>query len=581
MGSRLLFSDASLSVVPGAKIGLVGRNGAGKSTLLSILAGATEPEAGAVTLGDAVSVGWLPQEPEFDPEKSILDNVVPPARSADDWNAPDRARQMLGHLGLHDVDRTPEGMSGGELKRAALARTLLQEPDVLLLDEPTNHLDLEAVEWLEDYLSRRKAALVMVTHDRYFLDRVCNRIVEIDREQLFAYEGNYNYYLRRRAERMEALTADLARVRNLLRTEAEWMRRQPQARGGKAKYRIDRFHELEQKSKVDLRERDVDLGVKSVYIGSKIFEARDLSKAFGAKKLLADWSYTFARGEKVGIVGGNGVGKTTFLRILMGELEPDSGSIEVGTTVKWGYYSQQGMTDFDPSKKVIDAVREVAEEVRIDDKTRLSASAFLSRFLFSPADQQKYIATLSGGERRRLYLATVLMKSPNFLVLDEPTNDLDIMTLSILEDYLAEFAGCVIVVSHDRYFLDRIADHLFVFEGDGKVRDFPGDYSAYRAAKKEEERELERLEQLAKPAMERVRTERKPRLSFKERKELEELTVDLEKLEAERKELEKALSEGTLRGEELQEASVRIGVLVDEIDEKELRALELMEKSES
>lgn len=581
MGSRLLFSDASLSVVPGAKIGLVGRNGAGKSTLLSILAGATEPEAGAVTLGDAVSVGWLPQEPEFDPEKSILDNVVPPARSADDWNAPDRARQMLGHLGLHDVDRTPEGMSGGELKRAALARTLLQEPDVLLLDEPTNHLDLEAVEWLEDYLSRRKAALVMVTHDRYFLDRVCNRIVEIDREQLYAYEGNYNYYLRRRAERMEALTADLARVRNLLRTEAEWMRRQPQARGGKAKYRIDRFHELEQKSKVDLRERDVELGVKSVYIGSKIFEAKDLSKAFGTKKLLADWSYTFARGEKVGIVGGNGVGKTTFLRILMGELEPDSGSIEVGTTVKWGYYSQQGMTDFDPSKRVIDAVREVAEEVRIDDKTRLSASAFLSRFLFSPADQQKYIATLSGGERRRLYLATVLMKSPNFLVLDEPTNDLDIMTLSILEDYLAEFAGCVIVVSHDRYFLDRIADHLFVFEGDGKVRDFPGDYSAYRAAKKEEERELERLEQLAKPAMERVRTERKPRLSFKERKELEELTVDLEKLEAERKELEKALSEGTLRGEELQEASVRIGVLVDEIDKKELRALELMEKSES
>lgn len=581
MGSRLLFSDASLSVVPGAKIGLVGRNGAGKSTLLSILAGATEPEAGAVTLGDAVSVGWLPQEPEFDPEKSILDNVVPPARSADDWNAPDRARQMLGHLGLHDVDRTPEGMSGGELKRAALARTLLQEPDVLLLDEPTNHLDLEAVEWLEDYLSRRKAALVMVTHDRYFLDRVCNRIVEIDREQLYAYEGNYNYYLRRRAERMEALTADLARVRNLLRTEAEWMRRQPQARGGKAKYRIDRFHELEQKSKVDLRERDVELGVKSVYIGSKIFEAKDLSKAFGTKKLLADWSYTFARGEKVGIVGGNGVGKTTFLRILMGELEPDSGSIEVGTTVKWGYYSQQGMTDFDPSKRVIDAVREVAEEVRIDDKSRLSASAFLSRFLFSPADQQKYIFTLSGGERRRLYLATVLMKSPNFLVLDEPTNDLDIMTLSILEDYLAEFAGCVIVVSHDRYFLDRIADHLFVFEGDGKVRDFPGDYSAYRAAKKEEERELERLEQLAKPAMERVRTERKPRLSFKERKELEELTVDLEKLEAERKELEKALSEGTLRGEELQEASVRIGVLVDEIDKKELRALELMEKSES
>ncbi len=580
MGSRLLFADASLAVAPGAKIGLVGRNGAGKSTLLSILAGATEPEAGTVTLADAVSVGYLPQEPEFDLDKSILDNVVPPARNADDWTATDRARQMLGHLGLHDVERLPAGMSGGELKRAALARTLLREPDVLLLDEPTNHLDLEAVEWLEDYLSRRKAALVMVTHDRYFLDRVCNRIVEIDREQLFAYEGNYNYYLRRRAERMEALTADLARVCNLLRTEAEWMRRQPQARGGKAKYRIDRFHELEQRSKVDLRERDVELGVKAVYIGSKIFEAKGLTKAFGSKTLLKDWSYTFARGEKVGIVGGNGVGKTTFLRMLMGELAPDSGEIEVGSTVKWGYYSQQGMTDFDGSKKVIDAVREVAEEVRIDDKTRLSASAFLSRFLFSPADQQKYIATLSGGERRRLYLATVLMKSPNFLVLDEPTNDLDIMTLSILEDYLAEFGGCVIVVSHDRYFLDRIADHLFVFEGEGKVRDFPGDYSTYRAAKREEEKERERMEQQAKPSVERVRTEKKPRLSFKERKELEELTAELEALETERKELEKVLSEGTLRGTELQEASMRIGELVEEIDEKELRALELMEKSE-
>jgi ATP-binding cassette subfamily F protein uup len=435
------------------------------------------------------------------------------------------------------------------------------------------------IEWLENYLTRQRVTLLMVTHDRYFLDRVCTKIIEIDRQQVYSYDGNYDYYLRRREERHEAMSAELARVRNLLRTEAEWMRRQPQARGSKAKYRIDNFHQLEEKSRMRLGEKDVALDVKSSYIGSKIFEAKNVSKAFGDKVILRDWNYTFARYEKVGIVGDNGVGKSTFIKLLLGELQPDSGHFDIGETVRWGYYSQQGMTNFDESKKVIDAVREIAEEVRIDDKNRLSASQFLSKFLFTPETQQKYIARLSGGERRRLYLATVLMRQPNFLILDEPTNDLDIMTLAVLEDYLANFKGCVIVVSHDRFFLDRIVDHLFVFRGNGDVRDFPGDYSTYRHCVAMEEKERKAAEMAATAEVREERNwrqkEEKRKLSFKEKKELADLEQEVDALTKERTDLETSLSSGTLTNDEIIAAGNRIAAVIARLDAAETRLLEL------
>ncbi len=440
------------------------------------------------------------------------------------------------------------------------------------------------IEWLENYLSRQRVTLLMVTHDRYFLDKVCNKIIEIDRQEIFAYNGNFDYYLEKRAERHEAMTSELAKVKNLLRTELEWMRRQPQARGSKAKYRIDNFHQLEQKAAVNLAERNVRLDVKSTYIGNKIFEAHDVCKSFGDKVILDRWNYTFARYEKVGIVGANGVGKSTFIKLLLGELKPDSGRFDIGETVRWGYYSQEGMTGFDEKKKVIDAVREIAEDVRIDDKTRLSASQFLSHFLFTPETQQKYIYKLSGGERRRLYLATVLMRSPNFLILDEPTNDLDVVTLSVLEDYLVNFHGCVIVVSHDRFFLDRIVDHLFVFKGDGIVRDFPGDYSTYRHCVLAEEAEQKRAKSESAPKASattaKPRPQSKPKLTFKERREREELEKRLPELEAEKSQLEAEMSSGAMEHTALAEAADRVQSLIDEIDEAEMRLLELMEKEE-
>ena len=470
-------------------------------------------------------------------------------------------------------------------------KVLLEEPDFLILDEPTDHLDIEVIEWLEDYLGRKRVTLLLVTHDRYFLDRVCNRIIELDRKSLYSYNGNYDYYLRRREERMEALDAELARVKNILRTELEWMRRQPQARGSKAKYRIDNFHQLEERSRVNLSTREVDLAVKSSYIGSKIFEARNVSKAFGSKCILRNWSYDFARYDKVGIVGPNGVGKSTFIKLLLGLLQPDSGSFDIGTTVRWGYYSQEGMTGFDPGMKVIDAVRDIAEEVTLDDKTRLSASQFLSKFLFTPETQQKFVGKLSGGERRRLYLATVLMRRPNFLILDEPTNDLDIMTLSILEDYLAGFKGCVIIVSHDRFFLDRIVSHLFVFGGDGKVRDFPGDYSTYRHCV-QQQKLLDRAAETpapkgtaqaaATPAASgrgaQRRAEQAARLTFKEKREMEALETELSALANERKLLEDKMMAGDMAHEELSEAARRIEAIISRTDEAEMRLLELMEK---
>jgi len=584
-GDRVLFEDMTLGVYEGDKIGIVARNGDGKTTLLNILTGREDYDSGNVVYRNGLKVGYLEQLPPMPPGMTAVEYAAPPAEPGGDeqWNGRDLARQMLTQFKITDPDMPLENLSGGQAKRVALARVLLTKPNMLILDEPTNHLDISMVEWLENYLSRQRVTLLMVTHDRYFLDKVCTRIVEIDRQHIFTYDGNYDYYLRRREERMEAMTAELAKVRNLLRTELEWMRRQPQARGSKAKYRIDNFHQLEERSHANLSTRDVALEVKSSYIGSKIFEARHIAKSFGDKVILRDWNYTFARYEKVGIVGDNGAGKSTFIKLLLGKIQPDSGSFDIGQTVRWGYYSQEGMTGFDESKKVIDAVREIAEVVRIDDKTTLTASAFLSKFLFTPETQQKFIARLSGGERRRLYLATVLMQSPNFLVLDEPTNDLDIMTLAVLEDYLANFKGCVIVVSHDRFFLDRIVDHLFVFKGDGEVRDFPGDYSTYRHCvdMEEKERKARGTNNAATKrdgtSNQRRKKETKRRLTFKEKREMEELEKTIETLSEERGRLERDLSSGTLDNDSIIAAGNRIGVVIAELDDAELRYLELLE----
>lgn len=598
IGDRVLFSDVTLGVEEGDKIGIVARNGSGKSTFLNIICGVEDYDSGKITFSDGTKVGYLSQSPSFDPASTALDYATPATHGSDDFSAPDRARRMLSQLGVENVSQPLGEMSGGQFKRVAIAKVLLEEPDLLVLDEPTNHLDIAMVEWLEAYLTRQRVTLLMVTHDRYFLDNVCNRIIEIDREQVFAYDGNYDYYLQKRAERHENLSAELAKVKNLLRTELEWMRRQPQARGSKAKYRIDSFHDLERRSHINLNEKDVNLAVKGSYIGNKIFEAVHVAKSFSHESpdgsivripILNDFNYVFARYEKVGIVGDNGAGKSTFIKMLLGEIAPDSGHFDVGQTVRWGYYSQEGMVDFDERKKVIDAVREIAETVRIDDKTVITASQFLTQFLFDPSTQQKYIYKLSGGERRRLYLATVLMRQPNFLILDEPTNDLDIMTLSVLEDYLARFKGCVIVVSHDRFFLDRIVDHLFVMKGDGEVRDFPGDYSTYRHCVRQKEKEKRAaadeekrlaaaksgapVETNAKP-----RGERKPSLSFKEKREKEALEQELESLYAEKAKLETVMSGGTMSVEEITSAAARMQEILDRLDEAEMRMLELMEK---
>lgn len=584
-GDRVLFSDISFGIDQGEKVGLVARNGTGKSTFLDILTGRESPDSGSVIWRNGIRVGYLEQQPPLDSDLNAVDYATPDCPAGltpGEWNGRDMARQMLGQFGIDDMTLPVCKLSGGQAKRVALAKVLLTEPDMIILDEPTNHLDIEIVEWLEDYLQRRKVTLLMVTHDRWTLDRVCNRIIEIEGETLYSYDGNYDYYIQKRTERMENREAELGRVRNLLRGELEWMRRQPQARGSKAKYRIDNFYDLEARSHSAGPEKDVRLDVKAGYIGSKIFEAKNVCKAFGDKVILRDWSYTFARYEKVGVVGPNGVGKSTFIKILLNRLLPDSGSIDTGQTVKWGYYSQEGITGFDENAKVIDAVRTITDRVRIDDKTTLTAQQFLTRFLFTPKDQQKFIHKLSGGERRRLYLATVLMQEPNFLVLDEPTNDLDIMTLAVLEDYLANFKGCVIVVSHDRYFLDRVAQHLFVFKGDGEIKDFPGDYSTYRHCVAQERAAKRSEAAAADPAKKaqkqnRPRTEQKRKMSFKERREYEQLQTRLEQLGAERAELEASMNSGTLTHEELSAAGVRIQQIIDETDSSEFRLLELME----
>ena len=579
-GDRMLFADVTFGVYQGDKIGIIAQNGKGKSTLLSIISGEMDYDSGNVVFRTGLKVGYLQQMPEFAGDMTVLQAVMPAVLGPEDWNIEDRAKQILSQFKINDFAQPIAQLSGGQVKRVALARVLLSEPEMLILDEPTNHLDIEMIEWMEKYLSKQNITLLMVTHDRYFLDNVCNKIIEIDREQTFTYNGNYDYYLQKREERMENLTAELAKVKNLLRTELEWMRRQPQARGSKAKYRIDNFYELEKRSQVNLSERNVELAVKGSYIGSKIFEAKDICKSYGDKVILKDWNYTFARYDKVGIVGDNGVGKSTFIKLLLGLVEPDSGHFDIGQTVKWGYYSQDGI-EFDESKKVIDAVREIAEEIHIDEKTRLSASQFLSHFLFAPDTQQKFIHKLSGGEKRRLYLATVLMRNPNFLILDEPTNDLDIVTLSVLEDYLSKFKGCVIVVSHDRFFLDRIVDHLFVFKGNGVVKDFPGDYSTYRHCL-DMESKMAKTEAKAESA--KTAEQRKPKrdnsnkLSYKEKREFEELEKRLPELETEKNELEGRMSTGEMSTDELLKASQRVSELIDEIDMVEMRMLELMEK---
>ena len=582
-GDRLLFADVTFGIYEGDKVGIIAPNGTGKSTLLSIIAGTEEADSGSVIFRNGLRVGFLAQTPQFAPSQTLLSYVAAgaPADPHSETDPQTAALSLIGSMRLPSPDSLMGSLSGGEAKRASLARLLLGEPDMLLLDEPTNHLDIDMVEWLENRLTRSRATMLMVTHDRYFLDRVCNKIIEIDRQQIYTYKGNYDYYLAKRAERQEALDAELARVKNLLRTELEWMRRQPQARGSKAKYRIDNFHDLERRRREGgaSRSKEMALHGNNTYIGNKIFEAQHVSKTWGDKVILHDWNYIFARFDKVGIVGDNGVGKSTLIKMLLGEVAPDSGHFDIGTTVRFGYYSQQGMR-FDENMKVIDAVREIAETVRIDDKTVLTASQFLTRFLFSPATQQNYVYKLSGGGRRRLYLATVLMRSPNFLILDEPTNDLDIPTLAILEDYLASFKGCVIAVSHDRYFLDRVAEHLFVMEGNGTVRDFPGDYSTYRHCLQAERKERKAAETQVKTAAAapKPRADKPARLTYKETKELEALQAELPRLEEEKSSLEKSMSSGTLSPEALRTAGERISELIDLIDEKELRALELMEK---
>ena len=575
-GDRLLFADIAFGVDEGEKIGIVARNGTGKSTLLRILAGEESPDDGRVVYRRDLRVGYLPQEPVFAPGITVGEAAV---ENLDQDNHPtdaDAMQRLLTSLGLPDPSMRVDKLSGGQRKKLAIARAIIGDPELLILDEPTNHLDISAIEWLEGYLKRSRVAILMVTHDRYFLDRVCNKIIELDNRQAYVVEGNYAMYLRRRAERIEAMTAELAKVKNTLRREQEWMNRQPQARAGKAKFRIDSFHELKARSHVDLRERNIVLDASSSRIGSKIFEAEGVCKRFGDKVILDDFTYTFARGEKIGLVGENGVGKSTFIKMLQG-IEPfDSGRWDIGETVRFGYYSQDGIS-FDENKKVIDAVTEIADDIELGEGRSIAPMQYLQRFLFSVPDQQKYIHTLSGGERCRLHLATVLMRQPNFLILDEPTNDLDIITLGILEEYLAEFKGCVLVVSHDRYFLDNIADHIFVMEGGGVVKDFPGNYSEYRAfvAQQAREKEAPKKAEAAKPR----RQERPERMTFKERREFEALGSEIADLEEEKEALEAFFNSGeSAAPEEFEAKSRRYNEVKGLIDEKELRWLELSEK---
>ena len=610
-GDLMLFEDITFGIEQGQKIGLIAKNGSGKTTLLNIIAGKEDYDSGSVVFRNDLRVGYLEQSPVY-PEgltvlqacfysknetvkliaeyeqamssgdHSNLNDILERMDALKAWDYEQRAKQILGQLKIHNLDQKVESLCGGQLKRVALANVLITDPELIILDEPTNHLDLEMTEWLEGYLSRANISILMVTHDRYFLDRVCNEIIEIDRKQIYQYKGNYNYYLEKRAERVEAQNAEVERANNLLRKELDWMRRQPQARGTKAKYRIDAFYELEKKAKQQREAGQVNLDVKASYIGSKIFEAKHVSKRFDDLKITEDFNYIFARYEKLGIVGNNGTGKSTFIKMLMGEVEPDSGCFDIGETVRFGYYSQEGL-QFDEQMKVIDVVQKIAEYIDLGDGRKMSVSQFLNFFLFTPEKQHNYVYKLSGGEKRRLYLCTVLMRNPNFLVLDEPTNDLDIVTLNVLEEYLRSFKGCVIVVSHDRYFMDKVVDHLLVFRGQADIKDFPGNYTQYREWKDYQD-QLEKEQEASKqakaaPEPEKPRRQEQPKkkLTFKEKKEFEALDAEIPQLEAEKAEIEVALSSGTLSTDELLAKSDRITKLIEEIDEKTLRWLELSE----
>ncbi|MBD5201849.1 MAG: ABC-F family ATP-binding cassette domain-containing protein [Bacteroidales bacterium] len=582
-GDRMLFDSITFGVEEGDKIGIVAKNGTGKSTLLRILSGAEAPDSGNVVFRNDLRVGFLEQLPQFEPGSTVSEvclNAIkdnPAHQTEDQWTLSDRVNTMLSSMGLHNPYEKVDHLSGGQLKRVALARVLLSEPQLLILDEPTNHLDITTVEWLENFLSRSRMTLLMVTHDRYFLDRVCNKIIEIDMQSIFTYTGNYDYYLKKRQERIEALQGELAKVKNTLRREQEWMSRQPQARAGKARFRINAYYDLKQRASVRYDEKSIDPNdVKSSYIGSKIFEAKNICKRFGDKVIFDDFTYTFARYEKVGIIGENGVGKSTFIKMLQGLVAQDSGEWNVGETVRFGYYSQEGL-DLPPGKKVIDAITDITEDVVLEDGVRFTPMQFLSRFLFSPADQQKYISTLSGGEMRRLHLAATLITRPNFLILDEPTNDLDIVTLAILEDYLKNFKGCAIIISHDRFFLDSIVDHLFVMEGDGVIKDFPGNYTEYREFIKEQRKAEAAQTKPGRPVAATTSKPRKEKMSFKELKEFERLTSEIDELNEEKKRLDDIFASGETI-DDVAEMARRYEEIKAELDEKEMRWLELSEK---
>lgn len=608
-GDLVLFENISFGLAEGQRVGLIAKNGSGKSTLLNILSGKEGYDEGKISFRRDLRVGYLEQSPSYPEELTVLEACFHHGNTTVDlikdyehcmeteghpgldellvrmdhekaWDYEQKAKQILSQLKIRDFNQQVKHLSGGQLKRVALANTLITEPDLLILDEPTNHLDLDMTEWLEEYLRRTNLTLLMVTHDRYFLDRVCSEIIEIDNRTIYSYKGNYSYYLEKRQERIDARTVEVERANNLYRTELEWMRRMPQARGHKARYREEAFYELEKVAKQRFHDANVKLDVKASYIGNKIFEADHLCKAFGDLKILDDFSYIFARYEKMGIVGNNGTGKSTFIKILMGLVKPDSGTLDIGETVRFGYYSQDGLL-FNEQMKVIDVVQDIAEVIELGNGKRLTASQFLQHFLFTPETQHSYVYKLSGGERRRLYLCTVLMRNPNFLVLDEPTNDLDIVTLQVLEEYLQGFKGCVIVVSHDRYFMDKVVDHLLVFNGGGDIRDFPGNYTQYREWKEAKARHDKEQQAAAKPQAAskpaRTRQDEKRRMSFKERREFEQLEKEIAELEAEKKAIEDALCSGTLSVDELTEKSKRLPQLTDLIDEKTMRWLELSE----
>ena len=609
-GVNSLFDNINFTINEGDKVGLIAKNGTGKSTLLSIIAGDDTPDDGKLIFKNDVTIGYLKQLPQFEPHLSVMDTcligdddqskairhyenaliegnneemtkAIQAMDLASAWDYEERFKQILSQLKIDDFKQRISELSGGQIKRVALAKILISNPQFLILDEPTNHLDIDMIEWLEAYLSRSRMTILMVTHDRYFLDKICSKILELDQKSIYGYDGNYNYYLEKRAERIDAQNLAVEKARNLLRTEIEWMRRQPQARAHKAQYRIDAFYDLKERAQSRNDKGDVELNVKAGYIGKKIFVAHHVSKSFDGKVILNDFNYIFSRYEKLGIVGDNGVGKSTFIKLLLDRIQPDSGYFEIGETVKFGYYSQEGI-HFDEGKKVIDAIRDVAEHIYFDEKHHYSASQFLQLFLFSPTDQQKLIEKLSGGEKRRLYLAMVLMSKPNFLILDEPTNDLDIQTLEILEDYLSKFSGCLIVISHDRFFMDRCVDHTFVFMGDGVIKDFPGNYSEYRAWKEAHEKEeatMQKQKAESKPAKPRSNNrDNSQKLTFKEKREFEELTDSIERLTKEKEELFNLFNSGEQIDDVATKAS-RFEEVKDLLDEMELRWLELSEKN--